>query len=150
LPVLQALGDVGADLLRRLGFNLDYQTSDWGTMAQRLAKQEPVEQGGWSIFHTYWSGLDQLNPGVHQYLRANGREGRTGWPDSPRLEALRDEWLRAESESEQRRLGDAIQRQAFEDIPYIPTGQILPRIAHRREVTDILGGVTVFWNLRKA
>jgi peptide/nickel transport system substrate-binding protein len=43
----------------------------------------------------------------------------------------------------------AMQRQAFEDLPYVPVGQILPRFAHRREVTDVLGGFAIFWNLRK-
>ena len=31
----------------------------------------------------------------------------------------------------------------------IINGQILPRFAHRREVTDVLGGFAIFWNLRK-
>ncbi|SDB74938.1 peptide/nickel transport system substrate-binding protein [Belnapia rosea] len=79
-PTLMALGDVGADLLKRIGFNVDYQAMDWGSLLQRNAKQDPVEQGGWSVFHTYWSGLDMLNPAVNSSLRANGTAAGKGWP----------------------------------------------------------------------
>ncbi|TCZ66605.1 ABC transporter substrate-binding protein [Roseicella aquatilis] len=149
-PNLKAMADVGADLLKRIGFNVDYQAADWGTVVQRLAKTDPVEQGGWSVFHTFWSGQDMFDPAVHQYLRANGRAGRPGWPSSPALEGLRDEWMVAETEAERLRLARAMQRQAFEDLPYIPVGQIRPRFAHRREVAGLLGGFAIFWTLRKA
>ncbi|RVT91636.1 ABC transporter substrate-binding protein [Rhodovarius crocodyli] len=151
LPVLKAEGEVGADLFRRIGFNVDFQAQDWGTTQQRLAKRDPVDQGGWSYFHTTWAGADQLNPGLHQYLRGNGATGRTGWPESPRIEELRSAWLEAPDEAAQQRLGAELQRQALHDLPYIPLGQVLPRTAHRRNVTDILaGGYPVFWNLKKA
>jgi peptide/nickel transport system substrate-binding protein len=51
-PSLAAFGEVGNDLLRRLGMNVDYVVSDWGTLVQRRAKKEPPSQGGWSMFHT--------------------------------------------------------------------------------------------------
>lgn len=52
-PTLKALGDVGADMLKRIGMNVDAQYADWGSVLQRLAKADAVEQGGWSLFHTY-------------------------------------------------------------------------------------------------
>jgi peptide/nickel transport system substrate-binding protein len=150
-PNLKALADVGADLLRKIGFAVDYQATDWGSMLQRLASTEPPERGGWSLFHTYWSGLDQMNPGVHAFLRGNGRAAPSrGSPVAPRLEELREAWLRAEDEAEQRRLCAEMQRQAFVDLPYIPLGQTLPRTAHRREITEVLTGFAPFWNARRA
>ena len=149
-PLLKALGDIGADLLQKIGFKVDYQLTDWGTMLQRLVRQEPPAQGGWSAFHTTWADLDQLDPAVHQYLRGNGRAARPGWPDSPRLEALRDAWLAEESPEAQRRIAAAIQRQAFEDLPYIPLGQLRPSTAHRRELTGFTGGFAIFWGVRRA
>jgi hypothetical protein len=74
-PSLKALGDVGADLFRKVGLNVDYQAADPGTVLQRLAKTEPVDRGGWSAFHTYWSGLDQLNPAVNGWSEGRGPEG---------------------------------------------------------------------------
>jgi peptide/nickel transport system substrate-binding protein len=149
-PSLKALGDIGADLFQKIGLNVDYQASDWGTVLQRLAKQDPVEQGGWSAFHTYWSGLDQLNPAVNASLRANGRAAGRGWPTSPRLETLRDQWLAADGLAEQQKIAADIQRQAFVDVPYIPLGQMLAATAYRRDLTDVLGGFALFWNVRRA
>lgn len=148
-PTLKALGEVGADMLKRIGLNVDAQYNDWGSALQRFAKTEPVEQGGWSLFHTYWSGLDQLDPAVHVYIRGNGRAASRGWPTSPALESLRNEWLDATDPADRQRIAASIQRQVFVDVPYIPLGQILPSTVYRKSVTDVLPGYALFWNLRK-
>jgi peptide/nickel transport system substrate-binding protein len=149
-PVLKALGDIGADLLKRIGMNVDPQYADWGSVLQRLAKQDPVDQGGWSLFHTYWSGLDQFDPAVHAYIRGNGKAASRGWPTSEKLETLRDAWLSAADLADRQRIAALIQEQVFIDVPYIPLGQILPPTVYRRSVTDVLTGYPMFWNLRKA
>jgi peptide/nickel transport system substrate-binding protein len=147
-PTLKALADVAADLLKRIGFNVEYQSLDWGSTLQRLAKTEPVEQGGWSLFSTYWSGLDQLDPAVNSSLRANGRAGPRGWPTSSQLEALRDEWLRATDKPNQQRIAAQIQQQALVDLPYIPLGQLLTRTAYRGNITGVQKGFAIFWGLQ--
>jgi peptide/nickel transport system substrate-binding protein len=149
-PVLKALADVGADLLKKIGFAVDYVAIDWGSMLQRLANTEAPERGGWSVFHTYWSGLDQMNPGVHAFLRGAGRASPSrGAPVSPRIEELRNAWLRAPDAAEQRRIAAEMQRQAFIDLPYIPLGQTLPRTAYRSDIRDVLSGYALFWNARR-
>jgi peptide/nickel transport system substrate-binding protein len=149
-PVLKALGDVGADLLKTIGINVDAQYSDWGSMVQRLAKTDPVDQGGWSLFHTYWSGLDQFDPAGHVYLRGNGKAATRGWPTSEKLESLRDQWLYSGDAAERSQIAAQIQQQAFVDVPYIPLGQILPPTVYRKTITDVLTGYALFWNLKKA
>ncbi|WP_237182671.1 ABC transporter substrate-binding protein [Roseomonas marmotae] len=148
-PNLKALADVGADLLSRIGIKVDYQAMDWGSAIQRIGKTEPVEQGGWSVYHTFWSGLDQLNPAVNASLRANGRAAGRGWPDSPALEAMRESWLAAGSEAEQVAIAAGMQRQAFEDLPYVPLGQLLQPTAFRRDIQDIPTGFAAFWSVRR-
>jgi peptide/nickel transport system substrate-binding protein len=150
LPLLKALGDVGADLLRRIGINVDAQYADWGSVLQRIVKQDPVERGGWSVFHTYWSGLDEFDPAVHTYLRANGAAASRGWPSSAKLEALREEFLYAADLAGRQRIAAQMQQQAFVDVPFIPLGQILPPTVYRRTVTGVLTGYPLFWNLRTA
>ena len=78
---------------RRPGSTWSRATPTGAACCKRLAKTDPVEEGGWSAFHTYWSGLDQFDPAVHVWIRGNGKAAARGWPDSPKLEALRDEWL---------------------------------------------------------
>ena len=145
----KAMTDVGADMLSRIGFNVETSFMDAGAMLPRLLRTEPTEQGGWNVVYTYWSGLDQWDPAGHTYLRANGRAGRPGWPQSARLEALREDWLAALTLAEQRRIARDIQLQAFQDIPYIPLGQWFAPMAYKRELTGVLDGYALFWNVRR-
>ena len=149
-PNLRALADVGIDMLQKAGINAQPRYTDWGSMLQTLAKMDPVEQGGWSAFFTYWSGLDQFGPAVHVWIRGNGKAAARGWPTSPKLEELRNAWLQADDPAVQKRIAEDIQRQVFVDVPYIPLGQILPTWTYQRIVTDVLQGYALFWNVRKA
>ena len=144
---LKALGEVGADVLKQSGLNVDVQATDWGTLLQRLAKMDGVDAGGWSVFHTYWSGLDMLNPAVNSSLRGKGKAGGRGWPTSPKLEALRAQWLDATAEQEQKSLAAAMQVQAFEDVPYIPLGQMLAPTVRAAKLQGMLNGFSLFWNV---
>ena len=71
----KALADITADSLRHVGMNVDAQAMDWATLVQRRAKMDPVEQGGWSIFHTSWSGLDH-DQSRRPRVPAGQRQGR--------------------------------------------------------------------------
>ncbi|HUA55542.1 MAG TPA: ABC transporter substrate-binding protein [Candidatus Sulfotelmatobacter sp.] len=145
----KALADVTHDLLKTLGLNVDYQAMDWATLVQRRTKQEPVDQGGWSLYHTSWSGADQLNPAGHVFLRGNGTAATVGWPTSPALEALRDRWFEATDLGAQQKITAAMQQQAFQDVPYIPLGQYFLPAVHQVNLTGVLDGNPVFWNVRR-
>jgi len=149
VPYAKILADVTADLYKRLGLNLDYQVMDWGTLVQRRAKMDPPDKGGWSVFQTNWGGADQANPAGHVFLRGNGRDAAPGWPSSPRIEELRDQWLRATDLAVQKQIAGQLQLQAFQDVPYIPLGQMITPTAYRANLTGMLEGVPVFWNIRR-
>ena len=42
-----AMTQVAGDMFRRLGVNLDFVLTDWGTVVQRRSSREPLEKGGW-------------------------------------------------------------------------------------------------------
>jgi peptide/nickel transport system substrate-binding protein len=90
-----AMTQVGADLVRRLGFNADIVLTDWGTTVQRRVSREPVDRGGWSMLFTAFSSVDLVDPAAHFPLRGNGTNAWFGWPTIPRLEELRDAWFEA-------------------------------------------------------
>ncbi len=46
LPSAAALGEVGADMLKRAGINVDVVSTDWGPVIQRRTSKAPVDQGG--------------------------------------------------------------------------------------------------------
>jgi peptide/nickel transport system substrate-binding protein len=150
VPYAKILADVTADLYKRLGLNLDYQMMDWGTLVQRRAKTDTLDKGGWSVFQTNWPGPDQANPAGHVFLRGNGKDAAPGWPVSPRIEELRTQWLRTQDLDGQKKIAEQIQLQAFQDVPYIPLGQMISPTAHRANLTGMIEGVPVFWNLRRA
>jgi peptide/nickel transport system substrate-binding protein len=149
-PVLKAMADVAADTLKRAGLNVDYVATDWGTVVTRRAKKEPVDQGGWSAFCTAWAGADQINPAGHISLRANGDKAWFGWPDDPKLEALRDQWFEAPDVAAQAAICAAMQQEALISVPYIPMGQYLQPTAYRANLDGVLSGFAIFWNVRKA
>jgi peptide/nickel transport system substrate-binding protein len=146
----KALADISADWMHKAGLNLQYEAMDWATLVQRRAKKEPVEQGGWNIFHTSWSGMDQLNPAGHIFLRGNGSAAAPGWPNSPRIEELRTQWFQAPDEAAQKRLAEQMQLQVFQDVPYVPLGQYLMPTSYQKNLTGMLPGNPVFWNIRRS
>ena len=72
LPSLNAISEVAADMFRKIGMNLDYAATDWGTVAQRFASREPVEKGGWSMYPNYVYSVSMISPAANNYIRANG------------------------------------------------------------------------------
>jgi peptide/nickel transport system substrate-binding protein len=110
---------------------------------------DPVGQGGWNIFHTSWAALDMVNPAGHVFLRGNGKSAAPGWPDSSRIEALRNDWFTAPDEAAQQSIARALQLQAFQDVPYIPLGQYFVPTAYQASLSGIIHGNPVFWNVRR-
>jgi peptide/nickel transport system substrate-binding protein len=144
-----AMSQVTNDLFRRLEINVEFAASDWGTVVQRRTSKEPVERGGWSALCTAFNGYDFLDPSGHLPLRGNGGGAWPGWPEIPRLEQLRDAWFEAPDVEAQKRIGAEIQQVALETIPYVPLGEYIQRTAMRRNVTGMIKGIPVFWNIRK-
>ena len=150
IPSVKTLAEVTNDMLKKIGMNVDFQAMDWATVVQRRVKQDPVDQGGWSIFQTSWGGVDHFNPAVHAFLRGNSKDGIMGWPLSPRIEELRNEWFAAPDLATQKKVCEQLQLQAFQDVPYIPLGQVLGPTAHRADLKGVLTGMPIFWNISRS
>ncbi len=147
---LEAFCQVTRDMLLKLGLNVDYQASDWGTVVQRRASKEPVEKGGWSIFCTGWEGLNTADPGGHYPILGNGGSAWFGWLTSPRIEQLRTDWFDAPDAAARRRATAAIQAAVWEEVPFVPLGQFFQPAAMRDNVTGVLDSpFPIFWNATK-
>ncbi|MBV9521556.1 MAG: ABC transporter substrate-binding protein, partial [Alphaproteobacteria bacterium] len=94
---------VTAQILKEAGLNVELQANDWGTLITRRAGKEPVEKGGWSIFHTWVVAPDLLSPAVDNQLRTNGDGAWFGWPSDATIEGLRDKWFKAQDLTEQKK-----------------------------------------------
>ena len=145
-----AFGQVSADLLRRLGMNLDFQTTDWGSMIQRITNRGPVEKGGWSLFHTAGSMVSMATPALNFFVRGMGEKGWTGWYDKPEVEALTQQWLDTPPDAPQQHIFDRMQAVLFDDPPLVPLGQYTTFATYNREITGALPGIGSYpWNVRR-
>jgi peptide/nickel transport system substrate-binding protein len=149
-PTLAALGNVGADMLRRCGMNVDQVTTDWGTIIQRRASKAAPDKGGWSVFFSTFTGLDMMSPAVNSGLRGNGEAAWFGWPTAPELETLRSRWFAAPDPAAQAAIGREQQLQAFQDVPFLPLGQYFQSSVQRRTLSGTLTGLPIFWGVRRA
>ena len=148
-PSVNAQGAVVADAWRKVGFNLDYQALDGGTVTKRVASREPVDKGGWSAYVAYTTGVSTFNPSAHNNLRGSGKTATFGWPDIPRLEVLREAWFDAPDQAAQAVICREMQRVAFEAVPYLPLGVFYQPTAYRTNLTGIPRGFAQFYSVRR-
>ena len=149
-PQNYPLAEVAADMLKRVGVEVDYQATDWGMVVQRRALTKPPAEGGWNMFCTGFSGLDFSTPASHLPLRCNGKGAWFGWPDDPKVEELREAWFNAPDQAAQNKIGAEIQLQAFQSVPYYPLGLAQLPTAFLPTVTGVPEGFPIFWNVRRA
>ncbi|MFZ3235632.1 MAG: ABC transporter substrate-binding protein [Stellaceae bacterium] len=148
--VLHSLSLVTADLLHRLGVNVDVEAMDWGTLVSRRASKAPVDQGGWNVFTTTFPGIAILDPAVDAPLRENGASAWFGWPDDPVVEKLRQAWIAAPTEAERKTIAADLQREAYVSVPYIPLGEYSARTAYRSDLSGVdIGPALFMWNVTK-
>jgi len=149
-PITKPQGDVTADLLKRLGMNVDFVATDWGTVGARRAVKTPPGQGGWQMFHTWHAGGDCINP-ASIWIRANGDQAWFGWPNAPEVEAQVAAWFEAKTLEEEKAAIRKLNRAAIESVVYAPTGFFLQYQAWRRNVTGIVKGpLPFFWGVGKS
>jgi peptide/nickel transport system substrate-binding protein len=150
-PIVHGQALVTLEALRKAGLNVELQANDWGTLITRRASKEPVEKGGWSIFHTWTSAPDFFSPAVNIALRGNGEKGWFGWSTDAKIEALIDAWFKAPDLAAEKKLVGDIQVEAYtNDIPYVPTGQFVVPTAYRKNLDGIIVAPVVFlWNVEK-
>jgi peptide/nickel transport system substrate-binding protein len=146
----KAWGDVTADLLKRLGMNVDFVATDWGTVVARRAQKSPPGQGGWQMFHTAHGGVDCTNPATNKAVRANGDEALFGWPNSPNVEAEIAAWFDAKTLDEEKAILRRLNKAALDHVVYAPLGWYLMHQAWRKNVTGIVPGpLPFFWGVSK-
>ena len=149
-PITKAQGDVTADLLKRLGMNVDFAAIDWGTVGARRAQKTPPGQGGWQMFHTWHAGADCINPAVAVGTRANGDKAWFGWPDVPEVEAEIAAWYDAKTLDEEKAAIRRLNKAALDNVVYAPTGFFLGYQAWRKNVSGVVKGpLPIFWGVAK-
>jgi peptide/nickel transport system substrate-binding protein len=149
-PTIGPLGEVTNDVLTKLGMNVEFISTDWGTVTQRRASKEPADKGGWSLLHTWFPSNIAMTPVEQFFIRGLGQTGWFGWYSDPEIEQLVQEWLLAPDPAAAQAAADKVQARAFDQVPYVPSGQFQIRTARRKNIQgQIEAGGAFFWNIRR-
>jgi peptide/nickel transport system substrate-binding protein len=149
-PFYDAMSQVVAATLKRVGVAVDDAAMDWGTVVQRRASKEPLDRGGWSLFCTSFPALDWVDPLSAPAMRGTGGSAWYGWPTNPAIEALRAQWIDSADVAERKRLAAAMQQETFTDALFVPLGQYFQSAAWRSNISGHLKGQPpLFWNVSK-
>lgn len=148
--LLNPIGLVMADQLRRAGFNVDVRTSDFATVAQRRLSRAPVEQGGWSLVPIVWNGIDLVNPLSDPAVSQNCNPHNPGWYCDEKQTTLLRRFSEAASEEERRALALELQEAFHENVNLVIGGQFSAPAAYRSDLTGYIPfAFPVFWNVER-
>jgi peptide/nickel transport system substrate-binding protein len=151
LPIVKAQCDVTADLLKRIGVNVQYQALDWGTVGQRRAKKDPPSEGGWNIFHTWHAGADCVNPAPYLPLDCSGPTAWFGWPKSDLVQEKIAAWYAAADLAAEKQAIAELNKAAMDHVVYVPTGFFKGYQAWRKNLSGVVKApFPVFWDVTKA
>jgi peptide/nickel transport system substrate-binding protein len=149
LPHHKAWGDVTADLLQRLGVNVDHAAVDWGTVIARRAQQNAPGQGGWQIYHTSPYGVDLATP-TSAWVRADGNNGVNGWATNAAVEVELASWFAATNLEEEKAAARRLNKAGLDHALFAPLGVCMRHYAWRKSLTGITQGpLPLFWGVSK-
>jgi len=146
---IYAMTQVATDVLQRIGMNIDLQLLEWGSVVARRASREALDKGGWSIFYTSLGGMGNVSPGPNVALRASGSTAWFGWPNDPKMEALREAWFAAPDLQTRRQLCRQMQEAFWLNPSYVPLGMWYQPTGFRSTLEDVPGGWPQFYGLRR-
>ncbi len=147
IPVLSAFSLVTAEKLRNAGFNVKLEAMDWATLTSRRASREPVDAGGWNIFHTWWIGADVIDPMAIAFS-GDPDAGWFGWPTDPALEEARAAFAVANSADDKLEFATAAQERLWTIGASGQLGQFFVPVAYRNNVEGLIKSpVQFFWNM---
>lgn len=148
--LLNPIGTVMADQLKRAGFNLDIQTQDWSSIASRWITRKPQGEGGWALVPVVYPGFDMTNPLGNPGTAYNCTGGA---PYTYCSEALTRALsaFEAERDPERRKaLAATIQELALEDGTYLIAGQFGSPAGWRSELKGVIDfGLPIMWNIER-
>ena len=152
IPAYQRLSLVTVDLLQKIGFKVDLQLTDWGSVATRRQKKDPPAQGGWNLFHTSANGAQLASP-LTSPSTITTCDGKNfpGWPCDQVEEDMRLRYIREPDAAKRAVMLEDMHRRLWEVVPYLPLGQFVQPFLWRSNISGVLrSNVLAFWNISKA
>ena len=143
--ISQAAGSLLAQRMTQVGFIVDEQVMDWGTVLARRAKKD-----GWSLFPVYSNGVDMASPLNHFYV-ANNCADYPGWSCSPVISKLLADFAAAPDDAARKPIAAAIQEEAYAVVPSVMWGQFSRPAGYRTRLRNLIpSSFPMFWNVEVA
>ena len=147
IPLLSAFSLVSAEKLRKIGMKVEVQAMDWSTLTSRRALRDPVADGGWNMFHTWWIGADVIDPMAIAFS-GNPDKGWFGWPSDEALETARAAFAVAGTLEEKQEFAKKAQERLWAIGASGELGQFFVPVAYRSNVKGLIKSpVQFFWNM---
>lgn len=148
IAMLHAVALVTGELLQKIGCKVDLQAMDWGTLVARRAMKTPPAEGGWNILHTWWSAADMASPALNAGVAGVCDKAFFGWYCSEQMERMRRDWVAQTDPARRKELAEAIQKFAYDDVPYVLWGEFVTPAAYRKNVRGVLTfPAPLLWNI---
>jgi peptide/nickel transport system substrate-binding protein len=136
-------GDVLAQYMKQVGFTVEEQVMDWGTVLARRAKKT-----GWSLFPVYANGVDMASPLTNFYI-SNNCADYPGWSCDATMTKLLADFAAAPDEAGRKTVAASIQRVAYRTTPCVMWGQFSRPAGYRSTLTDLIqSSFPIFWNVK--
>lgn len=147
IAVLSAFSQVTAEKLRDVGFTVKLEAMDWSTLTSRRALRDPVGEGGWNMFHTWWIGADVIDPMAIAFS-GNPDKGWFGWATDAELEEARAAFAKATTLEEKQAIAAKAQERLWAIGASGELGQFFTPVAYRNNVKGLIKSpVQFFWNM---
>ncbi len=146
-----AVAQVTAENLKKIGINVDLQMSDWGAVITRRGNKSNPYQGGYHIFQTFSDGVGGMSP-LTNISVGTGCDGKNwfGWPCDEEADKIRNAYLRSTTEADQMKNLEALHKRLWEVVPYVPLGKYERLSAWRKNLDGVLRtNVLALWNIEK-
>lgn len=148
--LINPIGLVVIDRMRRAGFNVDVVSTDFSTVAQRRLNHEPVERGGWSLVPVVWTGYDLMNPLAHYGIAYNCLNTYPGRYCDPELTPLIESFAAESDPARRREIAARMQARVHEGAMMGFVGQFAVPWAYRANLRGVLEiGFPVLWNIER-
>jgi peptide/nickel transport system substrate-binding protein len=148
--LLDPVGLITSDQMKRAGFNVDVRTSDFTTVDQRRRSRAPVEQGGWSVVPIVWNGIDLVNPLSDPAVSYNCSETNPGWYCDAKMTELLRRYSASFDAAERKDLAAQIQAEFHDNVNYVIAGQFSAPRAYRSDLHGVIPfAFPVFWNIER-
>jgi peptide/nickel transport system substrate-binding protein len=151
LPAQQALAEVAADALKRIGAKVDLQLMDFASLQARRLSKAPPSQGGWNLTVSALSGTSMWTPLLNVTVNTTcDQKNYFGWPCDEGVEKLRAAYAGEPDEAKRRAILDDLSRALWVALPTILTGTYYSPYAWRKELTGVIHAAPlVVWNIDK-